>query len=168
MPDKMKDSKLAPHAGKMTETPVGDIPVDKLKAPQGFKVELWASGMPGVRMMTRSADGTKVWAGTRTIGRVYEVSDKGGKRETRVLAEKLTQPNGVAFKDGTLIVMAIDKVLRYDGIDKNPAVQPQDVTAKFNLPPKQHHNWKFLAFGPDGKLYVPFGAPCNICEPEPE
>jgi glucose/arabinose dehydrogenase len=168
MPDKMKDSTLAPHAGKMTETPVSEIPLDKLKVPQGFKVEIWAHGMPGVRMMARNDDGSRVWAGTRTIGRVYEISAKGDKRETRVLADKLTQPNGVAYKDGALYVMAIDKVLRYDGIDKNANVQPTDLTAKFNLPPKQHHNWKFLNFGPDGKLYVPFGAPCNICEPEAE
>jgi glucose/arabinose dehydrogenase len=168
IPDKMKESKLAPHAAKMTETPVAEIPLDKLKVPQGFKVEVWAHGMPGARMMARNADGTKVWAGTRGIGRVYEVTDKGGKRETRVLVDKLTQPNGVAFKDGALYVMAIDKVLKYDGIEKNANVQPTDLTAKFNLPPKQHHNWKFLAFGPDGKLYVPFGSPCNICEPEAE
>jgi glucose/arabinose dehydrogenase len=65
--------------------------------------------------------------------------------------------------------MSINKVLRYDGIEKNPSVAPVDLTAKFNLPPEQHHNWKYIAFGPDGKLYVPFGAPCNICElPTPE
>jgi glucose/arabinose dehydrogenase len=168
MPEKMKESKLAPHAAKMTETPPGEIPLDKLKVPQGFKVELWAHGMPGARMMARNADGSKVWVGTRTIGRVYEVTAKGDKRETRILAEKLTQPNGVAFKDGALYVMAIDKFLRYDGIEKNAKAQPTDITAAFKLPPKQHHNWKFLQFGPDGKLYVPFGAPCNICEPEPE
>jgi glucose/arabinose dehydrogenase len=61
--------------------------------------------------------------------------------------------------------MAIDKVLRYDGIEKNPGVAPVDMTAAFKLPKEQHHNWKYIAFGPDGKLYVPFGAPCNICEP---
>ena len=167
MPESMSKSTLAPHAGKNTETPASEIPVDKLKAPAGFKVELWASGMPGVRMMARGDDG-KIYAGTRTIGRVYEITDNGGQRTSRIVADKLTQPNGIAFKDGALYVMAIDKVLRYDGIEKNPSVQPQDLTAKFNLPPKQHHNWKFLRFGPDGKLYVPFGAPCNICEPEPE
>ena len=168
MPDKLKDSKLAPHAGKMTETPLAEIPVDKLKVPQGFKVEVWAHGMPGARMMARNADGSKVWIGTRTIGRVYEVTSKGDKRETRIVAEKLTQPNGVAFKDGTLYVMAINKFYKYDGIEKNPKAQAVDISDKFNLPEKQHHNWKFLQFGPDGKLYVPFGAPCNICEPEPQ
>ena len=166
--DKMKDSKLAPHAAKMTETPVAEIPLDKLKVPHGFKVEIWAHGMPGARMMARNADGSKVWVGTRTIGRVYEVSAKGDKRESRIVAEKLKQPNGIAYKDGTLYVMAINQFYKYDGIEKNPNVAAVDITSKFNLPEKEHHNWKFLQFGPDGKLYVPFGAPCNICEPPPE
>jgi len=61
--------------------------------------------------------------------------------------------------------MAIDKVLRYDGIESNPNVQPVDLTKAFDLPPQQHHNWKYITFGPDKKLYVPFGGPCNICEP---
>ena len=116
MSDAQATSPLAPHAGKMTVTPESEIPVSSLKVPAGFKVEIWASGMPGVRHMTRG-DGATIWAGTRTIGRVYEITDKGGKRETRVLAEKLTQPNGVAFKDGALYVMAIDKFLRFDGIE---------------------------------------------------
>jgi glucose/arabinose dehydrogenase len=69
------------------------------------------------------------------------------------------------MKDGNLYVFAIDKVLRFDGIAKGGDVKPVDLTSKFELPPEQHHNWKYVAFGPDGKLYVPFGAPCNICEP---
>jgi glucose/arabinose dehydrogenase len=64
--------------------------------------------------------------------------------------------------------MAINRVLRYDGIESNPNVQPVDLTDKFQLPPEQHHNWKYIRFGPDKKLYVPFGAPCNICEPPPQ
>jgi len=165
MPAKMKDSKLAPHAGKMTETPASDIPVSKLKVPAGFKVELWSSGHPGGRAMALSDDGKKVYLGTRIIGRVYEVSDAGDKRTVRVVVDKLTQPAGVAFKDGALYVFAIDKVLKFDGIAGNPNAQPADMTAKFDLPKEQHHNWKYVAFGPDGKLYVPFGSPCNICEP---
>jgi glucose/arabinose dehydrogenase len=164
-PPAMAESKLAPHAGKNTETPAEEIPIKNLKLPAGFRAELWASGLPGGRAMAVSEDGKKVWVGTRIIGRVYEVNDEGGKRSVRVVAEKLTQPAGVAYHQGNLYVMAIDKVLRFDGIAKNPSVQPVDMTAKFELPPEQHHNWKYIAFGPDGKLYVPFGAPCNICEP---
>jgi len=160
-------SKLAPLPGRMTATPASEIPVASLKAPPGFKVELWASGMPGARAMARG-DGGKIYIGTRAIGRVYEVTDNGATRTSRVVVDKLTQPAGVAFKDGSLYVMAIDKVLRFDGIEKNPNAAPVDMTAAFKLPPQQHHNWKYIAFGPDGKLYVPFGAPCNICEPPAE
>jgi glucose/arabinose dehydrogenase len=165
MPAKMKDSKLAPHPGKMTETPAGEIPISKLKLPAGFKAQVWASGLPGGRAMALSDDGKKVYVGTRVIGRVYEVTDEGAKRSVRVVVDKLTQPAGVAFKDGALWVFAIDKVLKFDGIAKSGDVKPEDLTAKFDLPKEQHHNWKYVAFGPDGKLYVPFGSPCNICEP---
>jgi glucose/arabinose dehydrogenase len=128
-PPAMADSKLAPHPGKMTETPPDQIPVEKLKAPAGFKVELWAHGMPGGRAMALSNDGKKVYVGTRTIGRVYEVTDEGQKRTVRVVVDKLTQPAGVAFKDGALWVFAIDKVLKFDGIASKPNVEPQDLTA---------------------------------------
>ena len=83
----------------------------------------------------------------------------------RSVASGLNQPAGVEFRNGSLYVMAIDKVLRFDGIAGNPNAQPVDMTAKFDLPKEQHHNWKYIAFGPDNKLYVPFGSPCNICEP---
>ncbi len=166
-PPAMEGSKLAPHAGKMTETAASEIPIDKLKVPAGFKVEIWATGIPGGRAMARGDKG-KIYVGTRAIGRVYEVTDKGNAREARVVVDKLVQPAGVAFHGGSLYVMAINKVLRFDGIEDNPAAQPVDLTDKFNLPPLQHHNWKYITFGPDKKLYVPFGAPCNICEPTEE
>ena len=160
----MADSKLAPHAGKNTETSAADIPIKNLKLPRGFRAEIWAAGLPGGRAMALSGDAKKVYVGTRGMGRVYEVTDAGDKRTVRVVVDKLTQP-AVTFNKGSLYVFAIDKVLRYDGIAGNPNAQPVDMTAKFELPKEQHHNWKYIAFGPDGKLYVPFGAPCNICEP---
>lgn len=166
-PPAMADSKLAPLAGRMTETPASEIPINKVKLPKGFAVEIWATGMPGARAMTRGEKG-KIYLGTRGIGRVYEVTDEGTRRTTRVVVDKLVQPAGVAMQGGTLYVMAINKVLRFDGIEGNPGVAPVDLTDKFDLPPEQHHNWKYIAFGPDGKLYVPFGAPCNICEPPKE
>jgi glucose/arabinose dehydrogenase len=99
---------------------------------------------------------------------VYEVSDASGQRSSRVVVDKLNQPAGVEYRNGSLYVMAVDKMLRFDGIGANPNAQPVDLTAAFNIPPLQHHNWKYIRFGPDGKLYVPFGAPCNICEPTQE
>lgn len=160
-------STLAPLAGKLTATPASEIPLQNFRLPAGFKAEVWATGMPGARAMVRGDSG-KIYIGTRGIGRVYEVTDNGSARSSRVVVDKLTQPSGVAYRNGSLTVMAIDKVLRFDGIESNPSVAPVDMTTAFNLPKEQHHNWKYIAFGPDGKLYVPFGAPCNICEPPPE
>ncbi len=162
----MADSKLAPHAGKLTATAPADIPIQNLKLPAGFKAEIWSHGNPGNRAMARGDSG-KIYVGTRGLGRVYEITDNGKERTSRVVVDKLNQPAVVMHK-GSLYVMAIDKVLRYDGIEKNPNVQPVDMTAAFKLPPLQHHNWKYSRFGPDGKLYVPFGAPCNICLPGEE
>ncbi len=164
-PAELESSPLAPHPSNLKVTPPDKIPVNDIRMPAGFKVELWAYGMPGARMMARGDKGT-IFVGTRAIGRVYAVTDKDGKREHKVIVEGLTQPNGVAFKDGNLYVAAINKVLRFDGIEDkldNPP-KPVDMTDAFKLPPEQHHGWKFLAFGPDGKLYIPVGSPCNICE----
>jgi glucose/arabinose dehydrogenase len=166
-PADMATSRLAPLAGRMTATPPNEIPVSSIQVPAGFKVELWASGMPGARAMARGDNG-KIYIGTRAIGRVYEVTDTAGQRTSRVVVDKLQQPAGVAFRNGSLYVMAIDRVLRFDGIEGRPDVAPVDMTAAFRLPKEPHHNWKYIAFGPDGKLYVPFGAPCNICVPGEE
>jgi glucose/arabinose dehydrogenase len=163
-PASMADSKLAPHATPMTVTPVDKITISKLRVPDGFKVEVWAHGMPGARMMVRGDKGT-IFVGTRVIGKVYAVSDKGGKREHKVIAEGMKQPNGVAFKDGSLYVISIDQALRFDGIeDKLDAPQPTDLGEAIKLPPSTHHNWKFAAVGPDNKLYISIGSPCNVCE----
>ena len=169
-PDSMAGSPLAPHAPVLTVTGPEKIAIDRIRVPPGFKVEVWVSGAPGARMMTR-ADNGPVFVGTRAIGRVYAITESGGKREVRVLASGLTQPNGVVFKNGSLYVAAINHVFRYDNVEKmldaygSKSAQPVDMTAAFNLPTHQHHGWKFLAVGPDNKLYVPIGAPCNICEP---
>jgi glucose/arabinose dehydrogenase len=163
-PPSMADSKLAPHASPLTVTPLEKIAVDKLKVPNGFKVEVWAHGMPGARMMARGDKGT-IFIGTRVIGKVYAVTDKDGKRTHKVIAEGLKQPNGIAFKDGKLYVITIDQALRFDGIeDKLDTPQPTDISEAIKLPPSTHHNWKFAAVGPDNKLYISIGSPCNICE----
>ena len=166
-PSSMTNSKLAPHATPMTVTTVDKIPVDKLKVPTGFKVDIWAHGMPGARMMVRGDKGT-VFVGTRVIGKVYAITDKDGKRDNKVIAEQLKQPNGVAFKNGSLYVISIDKALRFDGIeDKLDSPQVTDISEQIKLPESTHHNWKFAAVGPDDKLYISIGSPCNICEVNP-
>jgi len=80
------------------------------------------------------------------------------------VASGLNSPNGVAFKDGSLYIATISTILRLDSIEARLANPPQPVTVYDKYPTDGHHGWKFIAFGPDGKLYVPVGAPCNICE----
>jgi glucose/arabinose dehydrogenase len=149
----------------MTVTPPDQLPVAQLRVPAGFKVEVWAHGMPGARMMAQGDNGT-VFVGTRTIGRVYAVTDQGGQRSHRVIAQGLRQPNGIAFRDGSLYVLAINDVLRFDQIEQklDSPGQPVNLTQAFGLPTEDHHGWKFATFGPDGRLYTNVGVPCNICE----
>ncbi|MFM9970085.1 MAG: PQQ-dependent sugar dehydrogenase [Burkholderiales bacterium] len=159
---------LKPAAVPPIATPVEKLPIDRLRLPAGFKAEVWSTGHPGARTMVMGAKGT-LFMGTRTIGRVYAISESAGKREVRTVISGLTQPNGLAFKDGSLYVFAINRVLRYDNIEDklNDPGAPVDLTEKFGLPPEIHHNWKYVDFGPDGKLYVQVGANCNICEINP-
>ncbi len=163
-----QDVNLKGHAVPPTVTPLDKIPVDKIKLPAGFKAEIWSHGHPGARTMVMGSKGT-MFMGSRIIGRVYAITNKDGKREAKVLLQGLTQPNGLAFKDGALYVFAINKVFRYDNIEDNldkPGAGVE-LTAAYNLPDTIHHNWKYVAFGPDGKMYVQVGANCNICEVNP-
>jgi glucose/arabinose dehydrogenase len=163
-----QDGNLRPHPLPPLATAVDKLPLDKIKLPSGFKLEVWSSGHPGARTMVMGTKGT-MFMGTRTLGRVYAIVEKDGKREPKVLLQGLTQPNGLAFRDGSLYVFAINRVLRYDNIEDkldNPG-EPVELTEKYNLPDTIHHNWKYVAFGPDGKMYVQVGSNCNICEVNP-
>jgi len=151
-----------------TATPLEKIPLDRIKLPPGFKAEIWSHGHAAARTMVMGSKGT-MFMGTRVIGRVYAITDRGDKREVKVLLQGLTQPNGLAFRDGSLYVFAINRVLRYDNIEDNldnPG-EPVELTKAYDLPDTIHHNWKYVAFGPDGKMYVQVGANCNICEINP-
>jgi len=159
---------LAPHPTPPIAAAADKLPLDKIKVPAGFKVEVWSSGHAGGRTMVMGDKGT-MFMGTRIIGRVYAITEKDGKREAKVLLQGLTQPNGLAFKDGSLYVFAINKVYRYDKIEDNldNPPQPVELTAAYNLPDTIHHNWKYVAIGPDNKMYVQVGSNCNICEINP-
>jgi glucose/arabinose dehydrogenase len=163
-----QDTNLKPHPTPPVAAAVDKLPLDKIKLPAGFKAEVYSSGHPGARSMVMGNKGT-LFMGSRIIGRVYAITNKDGKREAKVLLQGLTQPNGLAFKDGALYVFAINKVFRYDNIEDkldNPGT-PVELTAAYNLPDTIHHNWKYVDFGPDGKMYVQVGANCNICEINP-
>lgn len=135
------------------------LPVEKLKLPPGFAISVWAQ-VPGARSLAQAPDG-RVFVGSRSGDKVYVVKD--GK--TQVFAQGLDSPNGVAFKDGKVYIAEISSIHEYDGSAnaKLPLKSLRTLPQKF--PSDTHHGWKFIRFGPDGKLYVPVGANCNICDP---
>ncbi len=153
-----------------TETVPGSLPLDTISLPPGFTIEVYASNVTGARSMTLSPEGT-LYVGSRGAGTVYAILDRNGDGkgdEVIVVADGLNSPNGVAFRNGSLYVAEIDRVIRYDDIEANLDSPPEPVVVNDNFPDDPTHGWKFIAFGPDGKLYVPVGAPCNVCEPEDE
>jgi glucose/arabinose dehydrogenase len=141
-----------------------------VRLPKGFRIEVFAADVPNARSMARSPSGT-LFVGTRTAGNVYAVLDRDQDgRADRVLtiARGLRMPNGVAFREGALYVAEIHRILRFDGIEARLDRPPPPVVVNDRLPRDEHHGWKFIRFGPDGRLYVPVGAPCNVCErPDP-
>ena len=144
-----------------------NLPLDKIKLPPGFKIDLYASDVPGARSMTMSPDGT-LFVGTREEGKVYAILDTNGDgkaEEVITIAKGLHMPNGVAFRNGSLYVAEVSRILRYDNIESRLHDPPDPVVVYGQLPNDEWHGWKFIRFGPDGKLYIPVGAPCNICEP---
>jgi glucose/arabinose dehydrogenase len=152
--------------------PKKEFHLEKIHLPAGFKIELLVDQIPDARSMTLSPQGT-LYVGTREEGKVYAIPEAtSGKKPLKVLtlAEKLKMPNGVAFRDGALYVAEINRILRYDGIEEKIKSSPNELTkikpatVYQKLPSDRHHGWKFIAFGPDGYLYVPIGAPCNACE----
>jgi len=142
------------------------LPIDKIKLPEGFSISIYASDIPNARSMVLSDKGT-LFVGNRDGDKVLAIVDtnKDFKADKKyIIARDLRMPNGVAIKNGDLYVAEVSKIWRFKDIDNylNNPPKPELISDKF--PTKGHHGWKFIAFGPDGKLYVPVGAPCNICE----
>ncbi len=143
-----------------------EIPLDRLNLPDGFRIEVFASGVENARQMALSPDGT-LFVGTRQAGNVYAVLDENKDHvadKVVTVASGLNMPSGVAFRDGALYVAEVNRVLRYDGIESRLDSPPEPVVLNDQLPTERAHGWKYIGFGPDGKLYVPVGAPCNICD----
>lgn len=139
--------------------------LDKIKLPPGFAISVFAI-VPNARSMCWGTNGT-LFVGNRNEDNVYAVVDKDndGKADDQfIIAKGLKSPNGVAFRNGSLYVAEISRILRYDDIENKLDNPPQPVVVYDKYPTDDQHGWKFIAFGPDGKLYVPVGAPCNVCE----
>ena len=135
--------------------------------PSGFRIAVYAGDVPGARQMAVGPAGV-VFVGSRSEGKVYALVDRdGGNRadQVHVVASGLNSPSGIAFRDGALYVGAVNRILRFRDVARDLARPPKAEVASDAYPSDAHHGWKFIAFGPDGKLYVPVGAPCNVCAP---
>jgi glucose/arabinose dehydrogenase len=152
---------LASMTMPITATPADKLPIAKLHVPDGFEIEVYASGLANGRSMQLGDKGT-LFVGSRIAGRVYAVTaGADGKREVKVVAKGLHRPNGVAFHDGTLYVAEISRITKYPGIESNLDNPPKPELVYDDLPKDEAHGWKFIKVGPDNKLYVPIGSPGN-------
>jgi glucose/arabinose dehydrogenase len=144
------------------------IHLDVIKLPPGFKISVFADKLPDARSMVMSPDGI-LFVGTRKEGKIYAVTDRNGDQradEVITIAERLTMPNGVAFRNGSLYIAEVHRILRYDNIENRIKNPPIPVVVNDTFPRDRHHGWKYIAFGPDDRLYIPVGAPCNVCVKE--
>lgn len=132
--------------------------VSKLKVPAGFKIELFAENLPNARTMAAGDKGT-IFVGTRREGKVYAIQNN----KKFLIAKGLEMPNGIAFHKGSLYVAEVSRILRFDRIEDNLSNPPKPVVIRSDLPTETHHGWRYIAFGPDGRLYIAIGAPCNVC-----
>jgi glucose/arabinose dehydrogenase len=147
--------------------PPDQLPTPQLKLPKGFKIEVFASGIANARSLRLGDKGT-VFVSNRVLDKVYAIIDRNGKREAKVIASGLDRPNGLAFHNGTLYIAEGTKISKLEKIEDNLDNPPQLVVIYEDLPNHQSHGWKFIAIGPDNKLYINVGAPCNICIPPEE
>lgn len=143
--------------------------VGLLKLPPGFSISVFADGLKGARQMAVSPEGT-LYVGSRDVGQVYALPGavaalKAGewKGKVSVIAKDLNEPNGVAFANGSLYVAEVSRVIRFDKIESKLAKPPKPAVVRDDFPKDKWHGWKYIAIGPDGWLYVPVGAPCNLC-----
>lgn len=166
--------KTGPTETQQSENPISiptgsiDKDLEQIRLPEGFRIDYYAKDVENARSMALSESGI-LFVGTRAQDRVYAIvdSNRDGKAdETVVVASGLTSPNGVAIKDGDLYVAEISRIIKFADIEKNFRNKPKFEVINDKFPSDRHHGWKYIAFGPDDKLYVPVGAPCNICKSE--
>ncbi len=147
---------------KKTDKPLPN----EIKLPPGFHISIFADEIKNARSLTLGEKGT-VFVGTRQGDKVIALvdADGDGQAEKRFeIANNMNTPNGVAFYKGALYIAEVDKIWRLDNIESHLASPPKPVLVFDQLPHDKHHGWKYIAFGPDGKLYAPIGAPCNNCD----
>lgn len=158
--------RLAPPSAFPVPTPADQLPTPRLRVPEGFKVETYVSDVLDARMMREGDKGTLFVSSLFVANKVYAVVDRGGRREVLTVLEDTPLANGVEFRDGSLYVATPKQILRLDDIENRLDQPPKPKVVYDGFPPSAQHGWKVLKFGPDGKLYAPVGAPCNICLPD--
>src|SRR6185369_3481706 len=159
----MKLAPVAPPPLPATAEKLATVP-GKLKLPKGFNIELYAGGVPNARSLRQGDKGT-VFVGSRLQDKVHYITENGGKRDVKVLVSGLYRPNGLAIKDGTLYIGELSKISKIEKVEDNLDKSPKPVEIYSDLPKDEAHGWKFIGIGPDNKLYVPIGQPCNNCLP---
>jgi glucose/arabinose dehydrogenase len=140
--------------------------LSRLTLPTGFRIDVYATGVEQARELALGAKGN-VFAGSMDAGNVYALvdADRDGRAEkVLTIASGLDQPSGIAFRDGDLYIGAMSRIYRLRDIEAHLDAPPKPELVTDKLPKDTHHGWKFIAFGPDGRLYVPIGAPCNVCD----
>ncbi len=141
------------------------LPLNTIKMPAGFSIAVFAE-VDNARSMVMTPSGT-LFVGNKDEDKVYALKDTDGDYvadKKWVIASGMKKPNGVAFRNGDLYVAEVSKISRFPKIEDHLSAPGAPVTVYDQYPTEEHHGWKYIAFGPDGKLYVPVGAPCNICE----
>jgi glucose/arabinose dehydrogenase len=165
-PDNEAAMKLAPVLSPPLTTPADKLPIAKLSAPKGFKIELYAANVDNARSLRQGDKGT-IFVSSRIKDKVFAIVEKDGKREVKVVESGLYRPNGIALHNGTLYIAELSQISKIDNIEDNLDNPPKPTVIYSDLPKDEAHGWKFLAVGPDDKLYFNVGAPCNICMPPP-
>jgi len=157
---------LAPVQGPATGLSADEIAANlkKIKLPPGFRISIYAAGVNSAREMAWGDKGT-LFVGAFGVGNVYAITGQGGQKQVKVVVKGLKMPTGIAFRDGTLYVADINKIMAYEHAEDSLDAMPQPKVVYDDLPPYLPHGWKYLAFDKQGWLYIAVGVPCNICMP---
>jgi glucose/arabinose dehydrogenase len=159
----MKLAPVAPPPIPSSAEKLATVP-GKLKLQPNFHIALYAANVPNARSMRQGEKGT-VFVGSRLQDKVHAIVEKNGKRDVKVIASGLYRPNGLAIKDGTLYIAELSQISKIEKIEDNLDNPPKPTVIYSDLPKDEAHGWKFIGIGPDNKLYVPVGQPCNNCLP---
>ena len=142
------------------------LPLERIQLPPGFHISLFAANVENARSMAWNGKDT-LYVGTRSEGNVYALIDSDGDYQVDkryVIADDLSMPNGIVYHQGDLYVAEVNRILKYKNIDSHKHQSPEPLVIYDGLPDESHHGWRYLNLGPDNRLYVSIGAPCNICD----